>query len=181
MYTDCFPARTRLHCIPLLSTFHNNPHRPIPNASISDQVTDIHPACLLPACLQIIYVFLQSIVMLMLMVRLLSHVSFQPRLGVIARTLGNAAPQVAHFLVPFIITMVMFGATACITFYWVQVSGWVGGWVAVMSVLCQGDVGSTYTVYGVAGNAMPCMSTVFGQCLLTLTLCQIRYVLHSQL
>jgi hypothetical protein len=40
---------------------------------------------------QLTYILLQSVVLLLLMVRLVSHITFQPRLAVISKTLALSA------------------------------------------------------------------------------------------
>lgn len=57
----------------------------------------------------ITYAMLQSVAMCMLMVRLLSHVCFQPRLAVLAKTLFSASGDIAHFCVGLAIWIIMVG------------------------------------------------------------------------
>ncbi len=55
--------------------------------------------------------------MLMLVVRLISLVTVQPRLRVIALTLGHAVPDMLHLLLgPLLVSVVMLGAALCIGF-----------------------------------------------------------------
>lgn len=58
------------------------------------------------------YLILQSVNMLMYMVRLVSQVSFQPRLAVLAKTLGAQMNDLSHFLIVFIFVNSMF-ASVC--------------------------------------------------------------------
>jgi hypothetical protein len=49
-------------------------------------------------CLQVEHDMLQSLILLLLVVRLLHKLSFQPRISVITLTLQRAAPDLAAFL-----------------------------------------------------------------------------------
>ena len=74
--------------------------------------------------MQAIYRLLQAVVMVMLLLRLLSHVVVQPRLAIIAGTLGGAAPDLLHFFVgPSAVAVVLLGATMCVVFPFIDVSG----------------------------------------------------------
>lgn len=53
------------------------------------------------------YMLLQSVVMVMLQIRWLSHLAFQARLAVIARTLGASWKSVVHFLAPFLVCITL--------------------------------------------------------------------------
>lgn len=54
------------------------------------------------------YVMVQSVAMCMVMVRLISHVMFQPRLAVLARTLAASMTDVGHYMVALLIWTLMF-------------------------------------------------------------------------
>jgi hypothetical protein len=72
---------------------------------------------------QAYYTMLQAVVMLMLVIRLISHLMVQPRLAVISATLAAAAVDISYLLLgPLAVCMVMSGAALCIGFYWLGVS-----------------------------------------------------------
>ncbi len=74
--------------------------------------------CVCASMLQSWYTFLQALVMLMLVIRLISLTVVQPRLRVISRTLGHVLPDLVHIVVgPLLVTVVMLGAALCIVFY----------------------------------------------------------------
>eukprot|EP00955_Chlamydomonas_euryale_P108267 365833-Chlamydomonas_euryale.AAC.3 len=54
------------------------------------------------------YSFLQGIVLVMLMLRLIVHMSFQPKLGLLSRVLMRTAPDVAHFALLLVVCAAMF-------------------------------------------------------------------------
>lgn len=77
-----------------------------------------------PAAPQAYYTMLQAVVMLMLVLRLVSHLVVQPRLSVISATLLAAAPDIFHLVIgPLGIPLVLLGSALCLVFYWADVSG----------------------------------------------------------
>jgi hypothetical protein len=60
--------------------------------------------------------------MLMLVIRLVSHLVVQPRLAIIAATLGAAASDIAHLVLgPYLFSVIMLGSAVCLNFFWVHV------------------------------------------------------------
>ena len=57
------------------------------------------------------YGSLQSVVLLLLMLRLVNKVSFQPRLSIIAGSLAHFLPDFLHFMVVLVVVIVMLAAT----------------------------------------------------------------------
>ncbi|KAG2499887.1 hypothetical protein HYH03_002176 [Edaphochlamys debaryana] len=64
----------------------------------------------------ILYAFLQSLVLAMLLIRFLHYISFQPRLSIIAGTLWRALPDLLHLACVVVLATVMFGAAASLVF-----------------------------------------------------------------
>ncbi len=56
----------------------------------------------------------QGIVLVLLMVRLVHHVSFQPRLSVISGTLARMLPDLANFLVVLVALLAALGMALCV-------------------------------------------------------------------
>ncbi|KAG1680608.1 hypothetical protein FOA52_015057 [Chlamydomonas sp. UWO 241] len=54
------------------------------------------------------YAFCQGVVLTMLMLRLIVHLSFQPKLGMLSRVLMRTAPDVAHFALLLVVIASMF-------------------------------------------------------------------------
>lgn len=64
-----------------------------------------------------VYMMLQSVNMVMIMFRLISHVMFQPKLAVLARTLTASIKDTSHYIVALVIWMLMFAmvGSLCLT------------------------------------------------------------------
>jgi hypothetical protein len=65
---------------------------------------------------------LQAVVMLMLVIRLVSHLVVQPRLSIIASTLIAASSDIAHLLLgPLAVTCIMIASIIVNVFYFMHV------------------------------------------------------------
>ncbi|EFJ51847.1 hypothetical protein VOLCADRAFT_87436 [Volvox carteri f. nagariensis] len=62
----------------------------------------------------VLYAFFQGLVLCALEVRWLHYISFQPHLSIVFGTLVLALPDLLHFAVVLVISIVMFAATACV-------------------------------------------------------------------
>ena len=54
------------------------------------------------------YTIMQAVVLLLLMIRLIHYVSFQPRLAIVSGTLARMVPDLCHYTVVFVIMACMF-------------------------------------------------------------------------
>ncbi|KAG2451066.1 hypothetical protein HYH02_004334 [Chlamydomonas schloesseri] len=64
----------------------------------------------------VLYSFLQGIVLVLIIVRWLHYISFQPRLSIIPGTLALALPDLLHFAVVVLLCVVMFASAAALAY-----------------------------------------------------------------
>ena len=85
------------------------PQLPTTAASLGHPAAPYSPApfCSLPPIPQVLYGLLQGILLVLLIINLIYHISFQPRLAVIGGSVALALPDLLHLLLVFVMVSAM--------------------------------------------------------------------------